>query len=227
VKDFSKSSRATTNFAMISVPDYNKTMLCPLDDGAMRQVQIQSHYGQPISLEQCEKCGGIWFDQSELYRAKQGEAEKVEMVDEELLNSHSLIGNPNLKCPRDHANLVRFEDKNFPPGIILVRCPKCEGFWLNRGEFTKYQKTRERMLHPDVIIIEDTEADKNLRELVDLHKAGSRNDTLKKLSDFLSKPVEEVNVLSGKPGREISSQEQAVSTILNVITTILRLFLFK
>ena len=206
---------------------YNDFMLCPNDNVEMRQVQIQSHYGQPIFLEQCEKCGGIWFDESELYRAKQGEAEKVESIDADLLNSLSLITNSKLKCPRDQVELVRFEDNNFPQGIILVRCPKCNGFWLNRGEFTKYQKARERMLHPEVIIIEDTAADNKLRELVDLHRSGNQNDTLKRLANFLSTPVDESNLFSGKSKPEISAQEQTISTVLNVITTILRLFLFK
>jgi Zn-finger nucleic acid-binding protein len=202
-------------------------MLCPNDNTEMRQVQVQSHYGQPIFLEQCEKCGGIWFDESELYRVKQGEAEKIELVDEELLNSLSLISNSKLKCPRDQTQLVRFEDRYFPQGIVLVRCPKCSGLWLNRSEFTKYQNARERMLHPEVVVIEDTEVDKNLRELVELHRSAGHNDTLKKLSDFLSTPVDEVGLFSGESSKEISSQEQAVSTILNVIMTILRLFLFK
>jgi Zn-finger nucleic acid-binding protein len=144
-----------------------------------------------------------------------------------LLNSTSLIVKPKLKCPRDSSELVRFEDKNFPQGIILARCPECSGFWLNRGEFTKYQRVRERMLHPEVVVIEDTEVDKNLRELVELHRSASNSDTLKKLSDFLSTPVDEISLFSGRPIKEISSQEQAVSSILNIIMTILRLFLFK
>ena len=202
-------------------------MLCPNDRVEMRQVQIQSHYGQPIYLEQCEKCGGIWFDESELYRAKQGEAEKIESIDADLLNSLSLITNSRLKCPHDQAELVRFEDKNFPQGIILVRCPKCNGFWLNRGEFTRYQNARERMLHPEVVIIGDAESDNNLQQLVSLHRSGNQSDTLKRLADFLSAPVDESNLFSGKSKREISAQEQTISTVLNVVTTILRLFLFK
>ncbi|HEX9897174.1 MAG TPA: zf-TFIIB domain-containing protein [Dehalococcoidales bacterium] len=199
-------------------------MLCPNDNGEMHQVKIESHYGQPIFLEQCEKCGGIWFDQSELYRAKQGEAEKIELLDAESLRSPALIENSKLVCPRDKTELVRFNDKNFPQGIILERCPKCDGFWLNRGEFTKYQKTRERMLHPEVVIIDDTQMDNNIRELVRLHGSGNRNDTLKRLANFLSTPVDDV--FSSESGKR-SPIEDKTATILNVITTIFRLFLFR
>lgn len=50
-------------------------MICPNDGAEMYQVKITGHYSQPIILYQCERCGGIWFGQFELFRTKQGEAE--------------------------------------------------------------------------------------------------------------------------------------------------------
>ena len=66
-------------------------MICPNDNIEMHQVRIESYYGQPIFLEQCENCGGIWFDESELYRAKQGEANKIELLDPEIAQIESLF----------------------------------------------------------------------------------------------------------------------------------------
>ena len=78
-------------------------MFCPNENIEMHQVRIESHYGQPIILEQCNKCGGIWFDESELFRAKQGEAEEIELLDSEILRNPSKIEKSVLICPRDHA----------------------------------------------------------------------------------------------------------------------------
>ena len=123
-------------------------MICPNDGAGMRQVKVMSHYGQAIVLEQCAKCGGIWFDESELYRAKQGEAARIEMLDVEELRSPAAIQNASLLCPRDGAVLSRFQDRYFPGDIILERCPSCNGVWLNRGQFTRYQEYREALKRP-------------------------------------------------------------------------------
>ena len=112
----------------------------------MRQVEIASHYGGPIFVDQCERCGGIWFDESNLFRAKQGEAEKIEALNAEMLRTPSVIENSTLCCPRDRGVMLRFTDKYFPQDIVLVRCPSCHGIWLNRGTFTKYQQFRQKFM---------------------------------------------------------------------------------
>ena len=121
-------------------------MLCPNDNTEMHQVQIASHYGGPIIVDQCDRCGGIWFDESNLFRAKQGEAEKIAALDTEMLRTPSVIGNSTLFCPRDQGAMQRFTDKYFPQDIVLVRCPSCHGIWLNRGTFTKYQQFRQKLM---------------------------------------------------------------------------------
>ena len=106
----------------------------------MHQVKIVAHYGEPMLVDQCEECGGIWFDESELFRAKQGEAGKIEVLDTAILRTPSTIEHPSLICPRDDSQMHRFTDRYFPEDIVLVRCPSCHGTWLNRGIFTKYQQ---------------------------------------------------------------------------------------
>jgi Zn-finger nucleic acid-binding protein len=121
-------------------------MLCPNDNAEMRQVKIESHYGGPIFVDQCESCGGIWFDESNLFRAKQGEAEKIEALNIEMLRTSSVIENSPLFCPRDQGAMQLFTDKYFPQDIVLVRCLSCHGIWLNRGTFTKYQQFRQKLM---------------------------------------------------------------------------------
>jgi Zn-finger nucleic acid-binding protein len=161
-------------------------MFCPVDKIGMHRVKIISHYGQPIELDQCEICGGIWFDESELFRAKQGEAEKIELLDVSSLKNPSMIENSTLTCPRDQAVLYQFNDKYFPKDIILARCPKCKGIWLNRGLFTKYQRFRQELKGKRGTIAEDKRLEERISPLIAAHHSEHPNDTLNRLGEFLS-----------------------------------------
>jgi len=161
-------------------------MLCPNDNTEMRQVKIVSHYGGPIFVDQCEECGGIWFDQSELFRAKQGEAEKIEILNTEKLQTPSTIGNSTIFCPRDEGAMHRFTDKYFPKDIVLVRCQLCHGIWLNRGIFTKYQQFRQKLMPPK----KSTQDEKMKTQLKASYKNGRSTGTRGRLLEFLSTPIE-------------------------------------
>jgi len=161
-------------------------MLCPNDNTEMRQVKIVSHYGGPIFVDQCEKCGGIWFDQSELFRAKQGEAEKIEILNTEKLQTPFTIENSTLFCPRDEGAMHRFTDKYFPKDIVLVRCQLCHGIWLNRGIFTKYQQFRQKLMPPK----KSTQDEKMKTQLKASYKNGRLTGTRGRLLEFLSTPLE-------------------------------------
>jgi len=161
-------------------------VLCPNDNSEMRQVKIVSHYGGPIFVDQCEKCGGIWFDEAKLFRAKQGEAEKIEMLDAEILRAPSTIENSTLFCPRGGAAMHRFTDRYFPQDIVLVRCPLCHGSWLNRGIFTKYQQFRQRLMQPKKKSPQDEKPEKTVAYLVKSYESGHSPEALGRLREFLS-----------------------------------------
>jgi Zn-finger nucleic acid-binding protein len=206
---------------------YNDAMNCPNDNAEMHQVKILTTYGQPLFLDQCDKCGGIWFDQMELYRAKQGEAEKIESLDTEILIAPSQVENSIYNCPRDGTKLFRFTDKYFPENIIVERCPKCDGFWLNRGEFTKYQKARQELLRPKEKTPEDKKLEEDIEIILSNHQAERSNDVLTRLGNFLSTPIDGNTVLPLNSTEKSSEVENTLSTILNVLTTLLRLFVFR
>jgi Zn-finger nucleic acid-binding protein len=161
-------------------------VLCPNDNTEMRQVKIASHYGGPIFVDQCEKCGGIWFDESELFRAKQGEAETIEAVNTEMLRTPSTIESSTLFCPRDQGAMHRFTDKYFPQDIVLVRCQLCHGIWLNRGIFTKYQQFRQELMRPK----KSTQDEKMKAQWEAAYKNGRSTGTRGRLVEFLSTPIE-------------------------------------
>lgn len=206
-------------------PGYNGSVLCPNDSAIMHQVQITSHYGQPIILDQCTRCGGIWFDESELFRAKQGEAEKVEHLDQQALRTASQIENSTLICPRDRAQLFRFTDEHFPESIVIVRCPSCGGIWLNKGEFTEFQKARQQLRG----FRKDDAQDKRLREYVievpDSNQASDGSGVLGRLGKFLSTELPSNPPLSmGSPQRS-NAAENTANIAVGVLLTLLRVLL--
>ena len=200
-------------------------MLCPNENIEMQQVKVESHYGQTVILDQCARCGGIWFDNSELYMAKQGEAAKIELLDANTLRTPTAIENSELLCPRDRVKLVRFIDLLFPKDIIIARCPVCNGFWLNRGEFTKYQNYRERLRKPKDVIIEDEKLERDIARILADHRDGDTTDVLEKLGKFLSMPLD---TLTWRPleAEKLSEREKtAFDMIMNAISLFLRLFI--
>ena len=193
---------------------------CPHDGAGLNSVTIVSHYGQPLHLDQCPQCGGIWFDESELFRARQGEAVKVESADIECISQPEVKGRKYLICPRDGTMLVRFTDRYFPSEIILERCPACRGLWLNRGHFTDYQNYRERKLTARIESAGDRKLDEELNKLAAEHRAGNSTETMRRLGEFLSTPME--------PGAPRSAEaEGAVNALISVLMTLFRVFVLR
>ncbi|MBN1376304.1 MAG: zf-TFIIB domain-containing protein [Dehalococcoidia bacterium] len=187
----------------------------------MRSAKVMSHYNRQIELEQCDKCGGIWFDESELFMARQGEAEKIEVMNAEILRNHTIIEAATRYCPRDNTVLQQFTDKYFPQDIILERCPSCHGIWLNRGTFTKYQEYRKALMRPKEKSAADKQMEERINQLVAAHESGQSTETLRKLSEFLSTPMD------GSLSPRTRAAENVAGIFLNFIIAILRAFIFK
>jgi Zn-finger nucleic acid-binding protein len=206
-------------------------MLCPNENIQMVPVKIEAHYGQIILLDQCPQCGGLWFDKLELYRAKLDQAEKIEKLDAALLNNTTVMQNSKLICPQDRMELIRFNDSYFPQGIIVAKCPVCDGFWLNRGEFTKYQKARLAAKQPREVIISESNAKLNedMQRILAQYQTGNSTDSLTRLSKFLSTPMDTVTLRPDGSVTEsagaASAAERTISTATSILMLVLRLFL--
>lgn len=202
-------------------------MICPNDNIIMRRVQTEAHYGKSLTLEQCKRCGGIWFDESELYQVKRGEAEKIELLDSALLRTPFSIQNEILRCPKDQSKLLRFKDPGFPPDLIVESCPLCRGFWLKRGEFLKYQRhIKEKEIKPAVKkkTLEDEEFDEKIEKLLAVHR-GNRYDTLGKLAKFLSAPVDPLTLRPYESQKLSPREERVLNFTLDILVMILNTFL--
>lgn len=193
----------------------------------MHPVTVTSHYALPVVVDQCPGCGGLWFDENELGRAANGEAEKIDPLDTQALQRVSPMPADSLKCPGDGTALNRFCDPFFPPDIILDRCSSCGGTWLNRGEFARYQQFRGRRAKRKEDDARQVELTQTVSELLETHDSGGSSRTLERLGSFLSTPVENypLNVM-GAPGNSNPAGSAAV-TAINVVLALLRAFVLR
>lgn len=112
---------------------------CPHCQIEMSATDLQSFYGVNVEIDQCRKCGGLWFDEMELYKTDTKNAEKVDLPS----LSQSVILSKELICPNDNERLVEFHDKDYPKDLKIQQCPTCLGTWLNHGMFKEFAQQRE------------------------------------------------------------------------------------
>ena len=117
---------------------------CPLCDCEMKEVSARANPGTLIVLDQCGKCGGIWCDKWELFPVEPEEAERLDPLDEGLLKSPVAMEKETLYCPRCGDRLRLFHDPLLPSDIRLERCRRCDGIWLNRGEFGRFKRLQKK-----------------------------------------------------------------------------------
>jgi Zn-finger nucleic acid-binding protein len=202
-------------------------MFCPNDNALMHQTVVPAHYGQKVVIDQCEVCGGLWFDALELYKAKPGTNELIEELDIDNLRDPTDLDKASLLCPRDQAVLSQFDDPRFPAEIILLRCEVCQGFWLNRGGFAKYQQARHKLMAQKGKPHGDGTLDRSINQLLASHQSGSYTDVLGKAGAFLSAPVGPGTVSPFNSDRESNDQESTFNMFLSVLIAILRIFVFR
>src|SRR5512142_280732 len=112
---------------------------CPHCDMPMSQVTARANPGSLIQLDQCRKCGGIWCDQWELFPIDFDDASRLDPIDAGLLSAAAELGPKTLYCPRCASKLESLQDPILPKDILLLRCRRCDGIWLNRGQLARYK----------------------------------------------------------------------------------------
>jgi len=120
----------------------DKPAICPNCSIEMQFVSAVTATGRGLILDQCKRCGGIWFDRWELYALDLKKVDDIDNFDLEKLQEPLEI-NPVQKCPRCNMELRLFKDPALSRDILIFRCHNCSGLWLNCGELKKYKKHRE------------------------------------------------------------------------------------
>jgi Zn-finger nucleic acid-binding protein len=91
-------------------------------------------------LDVCPSCNGAWFDKGELDALDDSVLTNVE----ELAFEPASIGDTRYSCPRcggDMEPLIPEEDRH----LVIDRCPRCEGFWLDPGELDALREISLRL----------------------------------------------------------------------------------
>jgi len=96
-----------------------------------------------VEVDECESCGGIWFDPDELHQAEETVDPNLNWLDFEIWKhpENFKAKDTELKCPVDGANMISIEYGH--TGVRVDYCGKCHGIWLDKDEFPKIIKSLE------------------------------------------------------------------------------------
>jgi len=88
-------------------------------------------------VDECTECKGIWFDRGELSQAKDEIDHDLSWMDFDIWkhkDEFHIAAKPT-QCPRCGINMagVNYGDT----GVEICVCSKCQGVWLDAGEFDK------------------------------------------------------------------------------------------
>ena len=104
-------------------------MNCPNDGSALEAATLDR-----VTVHDCPKCGGIWFEKDELRRAKDGAEDWLRWLDSDIFTLAEESSDPTSKtcaqCGEPLRSLV------YPHTNVRVDvCPADHGVWLDKGEF--------------------------------------------------------------------------------------------
>ncbi len=111
----------------------HRTMKCP----KCKQVDLTSQVINEIEVDQCPTCRGIWFDEQELPRMLTHASQDIKPLTKgkERTDLDKVTG----QCPVDDSDLMRVFSQ-MDRSVVVDRCPKCLGIWLDGGELKRLAK---------------------------------------------------------------------------------------
>jgi Zn-dependent protease with chaperone function/Zn-finger nucleic acid-binding protein len=110
---------------------------CPDCAAPLLTRTIASHYGAPIPVDECPACGGIWFDDLELYMA--GADGLI------AARAHARAGTAGapVVCPRCRVVLSRASTLGMPADVAIWECGICKGAWVRADDLVRFGRHRE------------------------------------------------------------------------------------
>lgn len=194
-------------------------LICPHCQSQLKPVTIPNKYGQAVIVDQCINCGGIWFDEWELFPLQAKEIEKLESFSQinlqQLKKEH--IGN-NL-CPKCSTGLAILKDPIIPKSIEMMQCAKCSGFWLNQGEALEYKKWQEEKKKKNYL---NDQISSSAEKLLEQHK--DSYDAIGQIGNILSTPVygSGRHLYTMPSGFSLNENEKKAQKIANIAVTVLQ-----
>jgi Zn-finger nucleic acid-binding protein len=123
-----------------------------------------------VTLDECPKCNGIWFDQGELDKVKDDMDPDLRWMDFDLWiwDGEFQMTPERLNCTHcNHTDLraLHYDTED----VTIFYCPSCKGIWLQAGDLHK------------IVTALDKEAER--KNVTDYIKA-----SLKEASDIIENP---------------------------------------
>lgn len=101
----------------------------------MESLQLESHAHEPVEVDLCFDCHGIWFDQRESLKLSPGGVLALfERLHAHKDDPHSAL-KPSQACPRCHRRLVRGMDRTISGSYVVYRCPQHHGRFSTFSSF--------------------------------------------------------------------------------------------
>ena len=112
--------------------EWRSSMNCP-----KCKEQLTGAVGGDVQVDQCAKCKGIWFDKDELRRAKDQVDGDLNWMDFDLWKHHDKfsVSAKAVKCPKCDVDMAAISYGK--TGVEIDYCLKCQGVWLDGGEFER------------------------------------------------------------------------------------------
>lgn len=105
-------------------------MDCPNDNEKLEKVLFHD-----VEVDYCPKCLGMWFDKNELGLAKDDKDKELNWLDIDLWRDKLRFKTVRVSkfCPVCRVGLqeISYDDSK----VKVDFCKKCQGVWLDRGEF--------------------------------------------------------------------------------------------
>ncbi|OGZ79237.1 MAG: hypothetical protein A2528_00830 [Candidatus Staskawiczbacteria bacterium RIFOXYD2_FULL_37_9] len=105
-------------------------MECPRDNEKLEKVLFHN-----VEVDYCSKCLGVWFNKDELRLAKDDKDKDLNWLDVDLWRDKPKFKALKISkfCPVCRVGLLEI---NYDESKTKVDfCKKCQGVWLDRGEF--------------------------------------------------------------------------------------------
>lgn len=106
---------------------------CLKCQGSLEQVVYRG-----IEVDRCLSCRGIWFDSLEAENLKAIKGSESLDIGDPKMGSQFNKPEQDIECPRCEMKMMRIVDID-QHSIWYEKCPKCQGVWLDAGEFKEFK----------------------------------------------------------------------------------------
>jgi len=135
--------------------------ICPNDHLELHRSKLKG-----VSIDECRKCHGIWFDKDELKTVKDRTDGDIRWINFEIFQEQDNKfgkGETSKKCPNDKTimNVLQYSGSK----IVIEKCPMCQGVWLDKNELTKIIKSLEKRIYQETATQYSIDAFKKLLEI--------------------------------------------------------------